>query len=110
MSGQSKTGSFVEALTNIAVGVTVAFFSQLVIFAYCGVHVSLQTNGLMTLFFTAISLVRSFCLRRFFNWLTVRREIRQEAAEWAQEPRSFLEAANREFEKRLKEKTLNGLE
>jgi hypothetical protein len=83
MSGQTKAGSLIEALTNIAVGCGAAFASQLVIFTHYGLPVSLSVNAKMTLFFTVISLVRSFLLRRFFNWLTVRRQSRQEAREWA---------------------------
>lgn len=68
--GQSKTGSFVEAVANILVGVVVAFASQLIIFSHYGVHLSLGANAAMTFWFTLISLVRSFLLRRFFNYLT----------------------------------------
>jgi len=103
MRGQSKTDSLVEALTNIAVGCVAAFLSQLVIFTYYGLPVSLVVNAKMTLFFTAISLVRSFFLRRLFNYLTLRREIKREAREWATQPRSFIQAANMEFNKRKQE-------
>ena len=55
---------------NVIVGIGVAFVSQLVIFSSFGLHVSYLMNLYMTLFFTAVSIVRSFLLRRIFNWFT----------------------------------------
>ena len=109
MKGQTKADSLIEALTNIAVGIGVAFVRQIIIFQLYHIPVSLTQNAEMTCWFTLASLVRSFCLRRLFNWRTYRRELEREATEWAREPwikkkpASFLEAANREFEKRMKE-------
>lgn len=70
MSGQSKRGSLVEALTNILVGVVLAFTSQLIIFKHYGYPITLETNAWMTLWFTVVSLARSFILRRIFNRIT----------------------------------------
>lgn len=69
-AGQSRSASLVESLTNIAVGIGVAFASQLVIFGSYGLHVSYTQNAEMTCYFTAVSLVRSFILRRMFNRVT----------------------------------------
>ena len=60
----------VESVTNIIVGVVIAFTSQLLIFGYYGIHVSLSTNAMMTAWFTGVSLARSFILRRVFNKIT----------------------------------------
>jgi hypothetical protein len=81
--GQSKTGSLVESLANIAIGVVLAFVSQLVIFGGYGVHVSLAQNAEMTVWFTAISLARSFVLRRVFNKITTRHPQRDQFLEYA---------------------------
>lgn len=64
---QSRTDSLLESAANIAVGIGVAFLSQLVIFPLYGVHVPVSTNLEITLWFTLVSLVRSYCLRRWFN-------------------------------------------
>lgn len=64
---QTKIQSALEALTNIAVGFGVALVSQLVIFPLYGVHVPLSTDLAITAWFTVISLVRSYVLRRIFN-------------------------------------------
>ena len=74
MSGQSKRGSLVEALTNILVGVVLAFTSQLIIFKHYGYPITWETNAWMTLWFTAVSLARSFILRRIFNRITYKHE------------------------------------
>ena len=64
---QSKVMSLVESLTNVAVGILVSFASQLVIFKAYGIHIALADNVMMTLWFTAISVLRSYALRRYFN-------------------------------------------
>ena len=64
---QSKTMSAVESLTNVAVGLGVSLASQVVIFKAYDIHVSLGQNIEITLYFTLISIVRSYALRRFFT-------------------------------------------
>ena len=74
MSGQSRSGSLIEALANIAAGMGVAFLSQEIIFHYYGIPCSLALNAKMTCYFTVISLVRQFVLRRIFNKITTRKQ------------------------------------
>ena len=66
---QSKAMSFVESLTNVAVGLVVSLISQIVIFGFYGIHISLGQNIAMTFWFTLISIIRSYALRRIFNGL-----------------------------------------
>ena len=75
MTGQSKRHSVLESVTNIAVGAGVAFMSQVIIFPMYGIHVSTSTNLAMTGWFTLISFVRSYLLRRWFNRKTVKESI-----------------------------------
>lgn len=70
--GQSKRASFAEAWANIAVGFSVNYAANLLIFPLFGFHISLQANFVMGLIYTLISLVRSYVLRRAFNWFHVR--------------------------------------
>lgn len=70
MSNQSKKMSFVESLTNIFIGYCVAVLSQLIIFPVFKIDISFNENLLIGLFFTVISLVRSYLLRRLFNTFT----------------------------------------
>ena len=65
--GQTKFQSFIESLTNILIGFVVAFVSQVVIFHQFGVEISLGRNLEMTVYFTIVSFIRSYTLRRIFN-------------------------------------------
>lgn len=64
---QTRLMSMVETITNVAIGLVVSFLSQVVIFKYYDIHISLAQNLELTLYFTVVSIVRSYVLRRFFN-------------------------------------------
>lgn len=64
---QSRRMSFVESLSNVLIGYGVAVASQVLVFPLFGIHVPLRDNFLIGLWFTAISIVRSYALRRVFN-------------------------------------------
>lgn len=64
---QSKMGSLIESLFNILIGYVVALLSQLVIFPMVGVDLPLSTNLVIGAWFTVISLLRSYVIRRYFN-------------------------------------------
>lgn len=64
---QTRVGSLIESLMNIAIGYFVALLSQLAIFPLFGIHVSLSTNLWIGAWFTVISLIRSYIIRRWFN-------------------------------------------
>ena len=66
---QSRTMSLVEAVTNVLVGYGVAVTTQMLVFPLFGLHATLQENLLIGLIFTAVSLVRSYLLRRAFETL-----------------------------------------
>lgn len=64
---QSRMESLVEALVNVLIGFGVGFASQIVIFGMYGYKVTLLENLQMTVWFTFISIARSYCIRRWFN-------------------------------------------
>jgi len=64
---QSRAQSMIESAANVVIGYMVALGSQLVVFPMFGVHLPLHDNLLIGLWFTAISLVRSYFVRRWFN-------------------------------------------
>ena len=64
---QSRLMSLVEALTNVAAGYGVAVGVQIVLFPMFGLTVSLGQNPTIGLVFTAVSVVRSYVLRRLFE-------------------------------------------
>lgn len=64
---QTKYQSFIESLTNILIGYLTALLSQLIIFPLFDIDVAFQDNLLIGLYFTIISLIRSYLVRRYFN-------------------------------------------
>lgn len=63
---QSRRWSLAEALTNTLVGFLISLAAQLVIFHFHGIKLSLGDNVAITLWFTLISIIRSYALRRVF--------------------------------------------
>ena len=64
---QSKTHSLIESLTNVAIGYVVALLSQIIVFPMFNIYVPLSDNLLIGLWFTVISIFRSYVVRRYFN-------------------------------------------
>jgi hypothetical protein len=59
--------SLIEALTNVAVGYAVSIFVPIVLFPIFGLNFSIRQNLAICLFFTAVSIVRNYALRRLFE-------------------------------------------
>ena len=66
---QSRLQSLFEALANVVLGYGVALGAQLLVFPLFGIHLPLASNLAIGTIFTVVSLIRSYLLRRFFNWL-----------------------------------------
>jgi hypothetical protein len=64
---QSRRASFIEACINVCLGYAIALLSQLAIFPMFGINIPLLDNLAIGAWFTAISLVRSYVIRRWFN-------------------------------------------
>jgi len=64
---QTRLQSLIESIMNIAIGYGVALASQLALFPAFGIHIPLSTNLWIGAWFTLISLVRSYIIRRWFN-------------------------------------------
>ena len=64
---QSRCMSFVEAVTNVAVGYALALATQIVVFPWFGLHPSVGENLAIGAIFLGISLLRSYTLRRLFE-------------------------------------------
>ena len=77
---QSRLHSLQEALVNITIGLVVGFVSQLVVFPLKGIHITLIDNAWICLWFTSIGVIRSYVLRRIYNWFMVRK-LKQAARE-----------------------------
>ena len=64
---QSRLASFIEALTNVGIGMVVSFFGQIVVSHWYNLPLNLAQNVQIVLFFTVLSVLRSYVLRRVFN-------------------------------------------
>lgn len=69
MSGQTRKMSFAESLLNVGIGYGVACTAQAVVFPWFGLYVPLHHNLIIGGIFTVISIARSYCVRRIFNWM-----------------------------------------
>lgn len=70
---QSRLASIAESLANIAIGYLIAVAAQVAIFPLFGIQVSAGDNFAIAGLFTAVSLVRSYMLRRVFNYWSGRK-------------------------------------
>jgi hypothetical protein len=64
---QTRKRSMIESIVNVLIGYLVAVGSQIVIFPIFGVETSIADNFLMAIWFTVISIIRSYSIRRLFN-------------------------------------------
>jgi len=64
---QSKLSSFYEAMLNTIIGYVISFIAQLIVYPMYGHSFTFGQNIQIGLIFMALSLARSYVLRRFFN-------------------------------------------
>lgn len=64
---QTRLGSLIEAATNIAIGFGINWAANLMVLPLFGFHVTAGDAFGIGLIFTAISLARSYVIRRWFN-------------------------------------------
>lgn len=64
---QSRAMSLIEAATNVIVGYGLAVLTQVLVFPWFGIETELSDHLAIGVVFLAVSLIRSYCLRRLFN-------------------------------------------
>ncbi|WP_103966932.1 DUF7220 family protein [Nitrosomonas ureae] len=64
---QTRTQSLTESFANVTIGYFVALAAQMIVFPLYEIEVSISQNIQIGLIFTAVSIARSYLLRRFFN-------------------------------------------
>lgn len=68
MTGQTKTGSFIEAWANVFIGFSINFLLNLIILPRFGFITLTPTKAFgIGLVFTVVSVARSYIMRRVFN-------------------------------------------
>jgi hypothetical protein len=73
---QSKIDSVIESITNIMIGFTINFTANMFIFPLFGWSISITQNIALGACYTAISLVRSYAIRRAFNGKSIYQSIK----------------------------------
>jgi hypothetical protein len=69
---QSRKMSAAETAVNYIVGYFLAWFIMTYLLRWLGFPVTKGQSGGVVAIFTAVSVVRSYAIRRFFNWIYVR--------------------------------------
>lgn len=64
---QTKAQSAVEAVANVAIGYGVSLAANATVLPLFGISISLSDNLVIGAVYTAISIARSYCVRRAFN-------------------------------------------
>lgn len=68
MNGQTRRGSLIEAVVNVAIGFGVNFAANLVVLPLVfGIEVGLAANLLVGTLYTFISIARQYVIRRWFE-------------------------------------------
>ena len=63
---QSRIASFVECLLNNLSGIGISWMTSIVVFPLFDISISTADNFWLTIIFTAVSMVWSYCWRRLF--------------------------------------------
>lgn len=69
---QSRAMSLVESCTNVAVGYGLAVLAQIIVFPFFGLSAPMHSYFAIAGVFTALSVARSYALRRAFEAYRVR--------------------------------------
>jgi uncharacterized protein YacL len=69
--GQSKQHSLYESLVNLAIGYLIGILTQIVVFPWFDITMSLHENITFGVLMSTIFIIRSYLIRRYFNRLTV---------------------------------------
>ena len=66
---QTRRQSIIETAVSVTIGYMVALASQIAIFPLFGIHATVADNLMIGAWFTIISVIRGYAVRRFFNWM-----------------------------------------
>lgn len=69
---QTKKMSLIETIVSVIIGYIISLAAQLIIFPLFDINVSLAENLMIGLFFTVVSIIRGYLVRRLFNWINFR--------------------------------------
>lgn len=64
---QTRLESLLEVFINVSIGWVVALITQLIVFPLYGIQVTIGEQLGISVIFTAVSIVRGYIVRRWFN-------------------------------------------
>ena len=64
---QTRLGSLIEALFNVAIGFAINMVANMVILPLIGFHITPGQNLFIGVLYTIVSATRSYVIRRWFN-------------------------------------------
>jgi len=64
---QTKKQSIIETITSILIGYIISLVSLFIIFPILGIESNSGKNIIISFYFTVISLIRGYYVRRYFN-------------------------------------------
>ena len=74
---QSRRMSALEAFCNVLIGYLVSVIANIIILPLFGYNVTIGDSFAIGFAFTVVSLVRSYALRRMFNWVGKEQEAKK---------------------------------
>ena len=73
IASQPKGMSLTESIINVLVGLLINITAQHLVFPLFGIYITWGQNLQIAMIFTVISIIRSYVLRRGFNWWHIRK-------------------------------------
>lgn len=64
---QTKKQSLIESLANVTIGFLITVISLHIIFPILGIENNSGKNIIITIYLTALGILRNYTLRRYFN-------------------------------------------
>jgi len=72
MNGQTRTGSFIESVSNLIADVVIGVLSQMIIFPILGYDVAVSDQFFIVVWFMVVNWLRVYVIRRWFNTNKIR--------------------------------------
>ncbi len=69
MIGQSRRHSLFESITNVVVGFAISTVANMIVLPWFGLQPSWASASGIGGVLTIVSIIRSYCLRRLYNWI-----------------------------------------
>jgi hypothetical protein len=65
-------GSLTETISNVVVGLIISLVLNATVFPWLGWAITMQQNLTLAAIYTVVSIIRSYFMRRLFNYISIR--------------------------------------